>query len=120
MATSKFHGRKAFDRIANPAALARSPHKNSKSKPGAVAKTQGGALFKAWRLKHGYTQFAAAHVLGLTYNKINRWENSHMFPSLPLAVTIERVTGIPPRAWLEPVIPTRAEAARAARGDSSP
>jgi len=75
----------------------------SRGRPGAGAKTRGGFLFKAWRLRNGHTQFTACRALGLTYNKVNRWENSHTFPSLPLAVAIENLTGIPPRAWLEPL-----------------
>lgn len=69
--------------------------------PGAGPRSLGGKLFKQWRHEHGLTQFAAAQALGLRYNKINRWENSHMFPSLPTAVLIERMTGIPCRAWVE-------------------
>ena len=38
-------------------------------------------ILRAWRRRIGFTQQRLAHVVGISFTTVSRWENGHMKPS---------------------------------------
>lgn len=65
---------------------------------------------KKWRRDHKMTQRDLAALLGIVNQEVSNYECGRTTPSLPRAVEIHRVTGIPCDAWttLPPVAVAKA------------
>jgi transcriptional regulator with XRE-family HTH domain len=60
-----------------------------------------GQRLRAWRIEHGLTMRALASQLGCSHQAVWFWEQRGQLPSVPLALAVERVTGIAVRDWVE-------------------
>lgn len=49
---------------------------------------------KAARVNRGYTQDAAAKIIGVTVDTISNWERGKSFPNVPQLKKIEEVYGV--------------------------
>ena len=64
-------------------------------------KTTAATQLRAWLVAHAMSYRMLSLELGCNQQNIYMWITRGTMPSLTMAVRIELVTGIPPRAWLD-------------------
>jgi transcriptional regulator with XRE-family HTH domain len=67
--------------------------------------SRGSLMLRSWRIEHGISLFEINSRIGLSYDALTRVDRGHNRPGLRLAVALQRLTGIAPREWLEPLAP---------------
>jgi len=64
--------------------------------------TRGAQLLAAWLATTETSQRAMARQLDLGPSTVQAWMSGRKRPSLAVATSIERVTGVPATSWAEP------------------
>ena len=62
---------------------------------------RGARTLRSWRTKHDVSQKSLAGKLLIWPNSLLELEAGRRIPTLPVAVALERIAGIPCRRWLQ-------------------
>lgn len=60
---------------------------------------EGARLLREWVRAEGVSQAAAARKVGVDSSALNRWANGARRPTLPMALRLQDVCGIPLDKW---------------------